>query len=180
MPVLKRIARSLFPELYCRLAAASKFFQFGVAIRVLLKGELEGHPLHNEFIPRLCSTVLDKDAFLLCDIGANVGVFSARVMQYCDNIEIIAFEPQRSNHEELSRMAVRNHNVELRKIGIGSEPGTLTFNQYSQHGLSSFKELRRGAYGAHEEGENPVESYAVEVSTLDKELSNVSYGKKYF
>lgn len=131
MPVLKRIARSLFPELYCRLAAASKFFQFGVAIRVLLKGELEGHPLHNEFIPRLCSTVLDKDAFLLCDIGANVGVFSARVMQYCDNIEIIAFEPQRSNHEELSRMAVRNHNVELRKIGIGSEPGTLTFNQYS-------------------------------------------------
>ena len=167
-------------SVYYRVYGALSFLQFGLAVRVLLKGDLEGHPMHIDFIPRLAASVLSKDNFLLCDIGANRGVFSARVMKYCDDIEIIAFEPQRSNHPALLKLANQHPNFEVRKIGVGSVCSQLEFNQYSNDGLSSFKNLPQGTYGSHEDGENSCKSYMVEVSTLDKELSGVAPNRSIF
>jgi len=157
-------------EILVRLHCIYKFVNLPVVFRVLFYGSYEAKPLHYDLIPRLCHNFLNKGDYVLCDIGANHGVFSKNVLRYSANIKIIAFEPQKSCQIYLDDITKKYKNFEVRFIGIGDVKKELEFNQYSNDGLSSFKEIQDGAYQSHTEGTNTEEKYPVRISTLDKEL----------
>ncbi len=161
-----------------QLKRAGRFLDWPSFFTCLTKGETEVHPVHRHFIPRICRQIIQNREFIICDVGANYGLFFQRIVQYCPQVEVIAFEPQRSCLPVLESLKAKNSRITIRPIGLGSQDGEMIFYEHQNSGLSSFREFKGDyTYSTVNEGDNKPCQYTVPVSTFDQELLNTDPNK---
>ncbi|MBN4066827.1 FkbM family methyltransferase [Simkania negevensis] len=170
--ILKRIPglRPLVLRLKSALAATD--IRRGV---LSFRNPIDAHPIHYRFLPRICRQIIGNRRFLVCDIGANQGVITERILKLSPHVQVLAFEPQRSCLDRLKQLEAKHPNMQLICSGIGSEEGSLTFYEQTNHGLSSFRKINKSySYGEKGAG-GEKESYEAPIITLDDALKEVEY-----
>ena len=111
--------------------------------------------------------------FLYLDVGANSGWFAKTVLRFTPDARIVSYEPLKSQHPFLGELRRRYPTFEYRGFGLGEAPGTLTIKEYGTSGLSSLKPLSDNyRYAAHYDV-SVVNSYPVEIRTLDGEIPGI-------
>ena len=79
--------------------------------------------LRRNFFQKLNKTLLEVEANIILDIGANIGYYSLACATFCQNKEIISFEPSIKNIG-FAGMNLRNHaNVSLYNFGLSNRFG---------------------------------------------------------
>lgn len=68
-----------------------------------------------------------KPSGLFIDIGANTGVSSLSIRKFSAEYRILAVEPNKALEPKLFKINKRDPNFEYRLVGVGAEPGHLSF-----------------------------------------------------
>ena len=120
---------------------------------VLLHGRYEDRE-----IAELCRHIVPSGTVF--DVGANIGLSALEFARTVGAAgQVIAFEPHPKTAERLRINLERNDasNVRIIQAAVGSEPGTITFNESSDPTLSSATIVPR----------NMVRSFEVALTTVD-------------
>ena len=72
----------------------------------------------------------------IIDVGANIGQFSRAALGFWPNVDVVAFEPLHLCAEKLDRALRRHGRVEVHRVAVGREDGTIPFRPH-QISLSS-------------------------------------------
>jgi FkbM family methyltransferase len=99
------------------------------------------------------------------DIGAHKGAYTYWMLKQVGEAgKIFAFEPQPQLHQALTRLIpqTKHKNVRIENMGLSSSSGVLNLN------LPSAKPSPSASFEQNPEGQSPLQSYPVDVSTLDE------------
>jgi FkbM family methyltransferase len=129
-----------------------------------VSGKWEGN--HFEFISRLRdSGIIPKERAVICDIGANVGLYSAWFDRlYAGNCLTYAFEPSPAVVPLLSETLELNHvhSVTIVRQAVADKRGTITFFTGTHHSTGSIFPVPQNRTG----------SIVVETISLDEFFFN--------
>jgi FkbM family methyltransferase len=114
-------------------------------------------------------TKLENDDIVFFDIGSNLGQTIKKMRNIYSNALIYSFEPSKRCFESLKANFDKT-NTRIHNMAIGSNSGSLEFNEYSWSALNS---LLKRAYG----NAKILDTYMVEVLTIDEfcKENNISY-----
>ena len=98
--IIKTILKRIFPELY-------HSFKLNLFIR---------KNLPREFVEHL--NVLSKDHFVI-DVGAKIGMVSECLAK--KGAKVISFEPNRKAYTELSKVAKKYNNIDVKNLAVGTK-----------------------------------------------------------
>ena len=141
-------------------------YRIGAAVDGVLHATLASRrfPL-TRYVPYGMSWLYDVQRFMgtrslrvLFDVGANVGQTLERMLRYTPDAEIYSFEPTESAYATLSARFGRRRNVHLRKMALGSAPGTMPLRVRANSELNTLVPV--------DDGEGKTQ--ATEVSTVDE------------
>ena len=78
-----------------------------------------------------------RDAKVVLDVGANVGEWSARCLQYNPSVELFAFEPSPATADSYARRFANYRNVHLLRYGLGNSDNTVDLCDYGDNSALS-------------------------------------------
>jgi FkbM family methyltransferase len=112
--------------------------------------------------------VLNKDRPIICDVGANIGDYTAEVLLYHPEAIIFAFEPHPMSFKKLSdRFSASPTQARLHNIGLGSCREELPVFDYAEREGSTHASLYRGVLEqVHKE--RKIATRTVCITTLDQ------------
>lgn len=115
-------------------------------------------------------TRLLRDIRLVIDVGANVGQYGDRIRSLGYEGQMVSFEPQKLAYGQLSHVAVRDANWEVRNLALGESPGGQAelFNSANSVSSSLHQVLQAHIQAAPKA--RSVGSEWVSLSTLDSEF----------
>lgn len=111
----------------------------------------------------------DLEGGLIVDVGANVGAWSAAVLEMAPNAEIMAIEPIPQAREQLTRRLAGYPNVTIEGRAIGRKPGSATFYVTEADHNASLLKPKAGTndlYGWGWKVANEIEVEVVDLDTL--------------
>ncbi|WP_181248536.1 FkbM family methyltransferase [Flavobacterium magnum] len=115
--------------------------------------------LHEDYL-KAVSGYIRKNPVLF-DVGANVGQTVSKFKVVFPTSEIHSFEPSKVCFDVLKDSHKSTHNLVLNNVAVGSEKGSLDFNEYSWSSLNS---LLKRSFTKSE----LIDSYKVDVITIDE------------
>ena len=85
---------------------------------------------------------------LACDVGANLGNWSADLLDEISTAEVIVFEPSKEAYQYLQKRFVGKTSIQCANVALGKENTTATlFADKSASGLGSLTKRRVGHFG---------------------------------
>lgn len=122
-----------------------------------------------DYFFRLTDKYYGKVGNIFLDIGANIGTTSIYVKKKYSNLNVIAFEPSKSNFKMLRMNCILNdtEDINLVNIGLGNKSETVSFT-YVPNNPGDCAVSGKAGYAGNDEIEY-VEN--VEIKTLDEYLS---------
>jgi FkbM family methyltransferase len=125
------------------------------------------------------SGILNKERYLIIDVGANDGWFAKNIFRFCDNphdLNIISFEPLVSCHKSLAALQTRYPNLVIEKAAVGDSHGLTKIKEIGTSGLSSIRSLNPTYnYDPSFFSEAIVAEYEVPIVTLSDYIKKVDY-----
>src|SRR5581483_1195691 len=116
---------------------------------------------HGDWSSMQLFTTLARDAHTIIDIGANVGVFTYLAALHAPRARVIAYEPTPRLAALIERNVARNgwsERVEVRRVAVSAEPGTLMFYVRQNDQESTLESGRTASGDVRERFEVPVVS----------------------
>jgi FkbM family methyltransferase len=105
------------------------------------------------------------------DVGANGGQFALACIGAQSIQSVVSFEPLAEAARKFT-MSVRDHRVQLREIGLGSEPGLATLHISNRDDSSSLLRITDVQSATFPGTERSAER-TVRISTVDSEFPNI-------
>lgn len=115
-------------------AVKAALLRRGYQVRHYLPAELGRDPFRD--MNQLCGSIADACIF---DIGANAGQSIASFRQHFASPVIHAFEPSSATFATLKKNTVGTPGLHLNNLGMGTEPGEMTFYENQQSLLGSVR-----------------------------------------
>ena len=84
-----------------------------------LKGQLFSSPEKNGEYKFLKKLISSKENLTIFDVGANVGEYSEKILNFNKHVLLYCFEPVKSSFSNLSTKLGKFPNVNLRNFGLG-------------------------------------------------------------
>lgn len=135
-------------------AIKSIFKNFGFKVTKISK-----NPLLNDNYLEAITEKIGVDPILF-DVGANQGQSVKSFQSACPSSQIHSFEPSKICFEVLKNNFPNSKNLKLNNKAVGSEKGSLKFNEYSWSALNS---LLKRSFTKSE----IIDNYLVDVITID-------------
>ena len=108
------------------------------------------------------------------DVGANLGNWSADLLNEIPSAEVIVFEPSREAYEYLQKRFVRKTSIQCANVALGKENTTATlFADKSASGLASLTKRRVGHFGIDFSFQENIQLF-----TLDTWLETYGNGRQ--
>lgn len=104
-----------------------------------------------EYVLKYIKTRLGANRVRIFDVGANVGDWGSKVLEYFDpdNIDVFAFEPSGFTFEKLRERFRKNPNFHLFNYGLGDQnTQTSLFSNAPASGIASLYRRRLDHFGA--------------------------------
>jgi FkbM family methyltransferase len=124
----------------------------------------ESH-LINKVLPQL----IKNDQPVLLDVGANIGLYSERLMESFPNAQLYCFEPQKDNFKKLTDR-VQGGKANLYNIGLGSVRTSMCLYDRGDSQGSSHASMHKAVIS--EIHKQQVVEYNVQVDTLESFCEN--------
>lgn len=117
------------------------------------------------FVTNILPELLQGNEPTVFDVGAHHGDYSKLILKSFGQAKIHCFEPVPTNFERLRR-SIKEHNVELNNLAVGSEQAKISIFDYQDHGgsehASTYRKVLTELHGA-----GAVVEHLVDVTTLD-------------
>ena len=111
---------------------------------------------------------------LACDVGANLGNWSADLLDEISTAEVIVFEPSKEAYEHLQKRFVSKTAIQCANVALGKENTTATlFADKSASGLASLTKRRVGHFGIDFSYQENIQLF-----TLDTWLETYGNGRQ--
>lgn len=109
-----------------------------------------------------------NDAHIVIDVGAHHGWFFHCWLDWCPRAEVSAFEPTRESYIRANELYGADPRVHLFQVGLGAEPGELSFNVLADSQVSnSFLPPQHEIWKSIEYNTGEISTRPVPVTTLD-------------
>lgn len=105
------------------------------------------------------------------DVGGNDGWFAKTIIRFFPDARITCYEPLKSQHVYLERLARKYPKFQYREAAVGNIQGTCDITEYGTSGLSSLKKISDSyKYPMKVYSQTVVSEYPVPVVRLDDDL----------
>ena len=155
--------------IYIKIKILSRVINLKLFFKVLFKGVNEAHPVYRFFYKRIINDHISvlKDKIIFCDIGANNGYVSKRLLESFPKLEVIAFEPLKSKFTNFEYLKKKYQNFSSRNIALGSKNEEKVFYVYDNDAHSSFVPINQEENTLNLK---KVDEYKIKISRLDEEI----------
>ena len=93
------------------------------------------------FFKNFCDNVINKNNYLVLDVGANDGWFSKVMLRFSSKCRILAFEPLPTQHNNLELLKKKYPHFKYKDLAIGDKNEKIQIKEYESSGLSSIKNI---------------------------------------
>ncbi len=106
----------------------------GVSIYLSMRQGNEADYLMGGELVRGCYELPDFEPKTIVDGGANIGIFALHASSYFPNAQLICYEPDIANFQQLQTNLALNHlQVDTHQLGLWSKHTTLYYHAHSSH-----------------------------------------------